>query len=56
MSQSPSSPVSNVSDGPLSGLRIIDLTDQALGPIATQLLGDMGGDVIKVEPPSGAVT
>ena len=39
--------------GPLSGLRGIDLTINVLGPVATQILGDMGADIIKVEPPSG---
>lgn len=39
--------------GPLSGLRVIDLTINVLGPVATQILGDMGADIIKVEPPSG---
>lgn len=39
--------------GPLSGLRIIDLSINVLGPVATQLLGDMGADIIKVEPPAG---
>ncbi|SEI52823.1 CaiB/BaiF CoA-transferase family protein [Pseudomonas sp. NFACC07-1] len=39
--------------GPLSGLRVIDLSINVLGPVATQLLGDMGADIIKVEPPAG---
>lgn len=41
------------SGGPLAGVRVIDLTVNILGPVATQILGDMGAEVIKVEPPQG---
>ncbi len=39
--------------GPLAGVRIIDMTSVLMGPYATMILGDLGADVIKVEPPGG---
>lgn len=39
--------------GPLYGITVVEFTSVVLGPLACQILGDMGADVIKVEPPYG---
>ncbi len=43
----------NNKDGPLKGLVVADFSQLAQGPWATQMLGDMGADIIKIEPKKG---
>ena len=42
-----------MSEGPFSGLRVIEVASNVAGPYCSKLLADLGADVIKVEPPAG---
>lgn len=46
-------PMASARSGPLSDLRVVDLTQALSGPFCTMILADMGADVVKVETPTG---
>ena len=46
----------DTSNKPLSGIKVIEMTHMVMGPAVGAILGDLGADVIKIEPISGDKT